>query len=351
MANADELKKQEMAAALRAALVDDAPDPRDLTTGMVMVVHGLTSSTALNGAHVEVLNDAPFHECARVAVRVLDRSARGLLVKLTCLRSRTRYERTCPLAKLLAPSLGPFVFERSADGVESNLLVLLHGLGDTAANFAAFGRRLKLPQTSVLSVTAPMRLPFEDMGSGWYLAFEQDGSLISEPMKAGDQRRCEGLRCSSEALSALLRALVQKCNWREHELFILGFSQGGTVAVDAATHAEIPLGGVVGVSCACVLPEDMEGEHLVLQSPLITLHGTCDDSVPIALSRATRLQLRERLAQSATKHEFVELDGGKHSTPQNAEQTRPLMEFFSRHLRSRNTALDDDESVVEVTPG
>jgi predicted esterase len=367
MANVlDDASSMNDLAALRAALDDDGPDPRDLSTGQVCCVYGLTSSTALNGAHVEVLTDAPYDERARVAVRVLDKSARGLLVKLTSLRLRTRYERTCPLAELHAPSLGPFVYERSADGLESNLLVLLHGLGDSAANFAEFGRRLALPQTSLLSVTAPCCLPFEDMGSGWYQAFDADGSPISEPVRAGDRRRCEGLRSAREALGALLRALVEKCNWRGHEIFLLGFSQGGTVAVDAATHLESPLGGVVGLSCACLLPEDKEGDgQSVQRAPLLTLHGTADSVVPLQLARATRDALCERLAHSAaakppppapagpppSTHEFVELNGGKHSTPQSTEHARPLLEFLSRHLRSRNPALDDDETTFEVTPG
>ncbi|KAG8470922.1 hypothetical protein KFE25_009343 [Diacronema lutheri] len=347
----------------------------ELLSGRVMVLHGLKASSELNGCHVEVLASAPCDERSRVAARALDTSERKLLVKASNMRPRGPYERTRPLAEL-APALAPFVYVRSADGLETNLLVLLHGLGDTAENFAGFGRKLELPQTSLLALTAPSKLPFE-MGSGWYAAFEQDGSPIAEPARPGDRRRAEGLRASRIAVQTVLRGLVDRCNWRPSELFILGFSQGGTVALDVATHsASPPFGGAVGLSSACLLAEqdgckDGRSEQTALRAPLLSLHGTLDEVVPITLSRATHDALRARLAAApptaradgaapvrlgrdggeAPQHEFVELAGGRHTTPQSAEHVRPLIAFFGRHLLSRSPTLEADAGVIEVTRG
>lgn len=49
----------------------------------------------------------------------------------------------------------PFSYIPSDDGTDENLLILLHGLGDTHLPFTNLGRQLKLPQTAVLALRAP----------------------------------------------------------------------------------------------------------------------------------------------------------------------------------------------------
>lgn len=49
----------------------------------------------------------------------------------------------------------PFSYTPSNDGVDENLLILLHGLGDTHVPFANLGRQLKLPQVATLALRAP----------------------------------------------------------------------------------------------------------------------------------------------------------------------------------------------------
>lgn len=340
-------------------------DERDLVVGSIMVVDGLKSSPELNGVHVEVMAAAPYDERSRVAVRVLDEQARQLLVKVVNLRARGAYDRTRPFHDL-APSLAPFLYEPSADGIETNLLILLHGLGDTAKNFVEFGRRLTLPQTSLLAITAPGRLPL-DMGAAWYPAFEQDGTPLVEPVRPGDRRRVEGVRASRIAIQTLIRGLVCRCNWRASDVFIMGFSQGGLVAMDVGTHVATPgpLGGVVGLSCACLLPEqdalsERRKEESALQAPMLSLHGTQDDVVPLSLARSTRDVMRERIAvqlaepgsgSAAAHYEYVELAGGKHATPQCAEHARPLLAFFGRHLLRRSPAMEAAAGIIEIKPG
>lgn len=49
----------------------------------------------------------------------------------------------------------PFSYTSSDDGVDENLLILLHGLGDTHVPFANLGKQFKLPQTATLALRAP----------------------------------------------------------------------------------------------------------------------------------------------------------------------------------------------------
>lgn len=81
-------------------------------------------------------------------------------------------------------------------GIDSNLLLLLHGLGDTADPFFSLGQRLQqtLPQTAVLSVQAPLRVPLlEEEAWMWYDSFDALGegtfACPSVPEKSVSCRR------------------------------------------------------------------------------------------------------------------------------------------------------------------
>jgi predicted esterase len=61
-----------------------------------------------------------------------------------------------------------FTYDASPSGVDSNLLILLHGLGDTHIPFQSLGKKLasNLPQTAVLSLRAGCPVPFME-GASW----------------------------------------------------------------------------------------------------------------------------------------------------------------------------------------
>ncbi|KAF5835053.1 hypothetical protein DUNSADRAFT_7997 [Dunaliella salina] len=46
----------------------------------------------------------------------------------------------------------------SADGVQENLLIMLHGLGDRPVNYANLGRKLCLPHTCCLALSGPLEV-------------------------------------------------------------------------------------------------------------------------------------------------------------------------------------------------
>ncbi len=67
-----------------------------------------------------------------------------------------------------------FQYAAAPDGADSNLLILLHGLGDNERSFFTLGQQLQrtLPQTAVLSLRAPMRVPLlEEESYSWWETF------------------------------------------------------------------------------------------------------------------------------------------------------------------------------------
>ena len=63
----------------------------------------------------------------------------------------------------------------SGEQVDSNLLVLLHGVGDSEQGLFALGKGMQLPQTRILSLRAPLKLPLEGLGYWWFPCPLEDG--------------------------------------------------------------------------------------------------------------------------------------------------------------------------------
>ncbi|KAJ4490149.1 hypothetical protein J3R30DRAFT_35633 [Lentinula aciculospora] len=117
----------------------------------------------------------------------------------------------------------PFSYTPSDDGTDENLLVLLHGLGDTHIPFAQLGRKLKLPQTATLALRAPEKIPFlYEEAYQWYTSFDQLGELISRPNPTP----------ALEVLSKVFKHLIEVCSWPSDRIHLFGYAQGGSIALE-----------------------------------------------------------------------------------------------------------------------
>jgi hypothetical protein len=95
----------------------------------------------------------------------------------------------------------------------ANLLLLLHGLGDSPAAFARFAAQLALPMTSALALAAPLPLPVGLPGGMWHESFEPDGALI-DGTRRGERRRISSLASATRVrLEALLSLLESGSGW------------------------------------------------------------------------------------------------------------------------------------------
>lgn len=133
-----------------------------------------------------------------------------------------------------APASGPhsrhgfrLQYSPSPSGIDSNLIVFLHGLGDTSEPFFKLGRQFQqtIPQTAVLSVQGTKRIPIlpEEAWCYWDVIDQLGGPVSSEnPSKF------------LEAFQSLLDELTGTCGWPTEAIHLFGFAHGATAALEGA---------------------------------------------------------------------------------------------------------------------
>ncbi|THU80320.1 hypothetical protein K435DRAFT_832004 [Dendrothele bispora CBS 962.96] len=143
---------------------------------------------------------------------------------------RTSSSQPSPSPKVKSPpkptsNPTPFSYHPSDDGTDENLLILLHGLGDTHIPFSKLGKQFKLPQTAVLAIRAPEQIPYLYTESyQWYPSFSPLGDLLTDPNPT------PALTLLSTVLDHLTSP--QECAWPLDRIHLFGFAQGGSVALE-----------------------------------------------------------------------------------------------------------------------
>lgn len=181
-------------------------------------------------------------------------------------------------------------------------------------------------------------------------------------------------------------ALFEAHGWRRSRIFLFGFAQGGTAALDLACHGGDlardgggssgngggPLGGVISW-CGLPLPEAEAtlaagggAAHSLYGTPVLITSGECDPQAPPALTRhlfeRTRaaLGLRVRDAQddaiagdtrpmcdAGPAAELHVLRGKAWAMVGSAEEAMLLHRFLGRHLELA-AGLEDDPELIRV---
>ncbi|KAF2094367.1 phospholipase/Carboxylesteras-like protein [Rhizodiscina lignyota] len=215
----------------------------------------------------------------------------------------------------------------------TNVLILLHGLGDTHLPFKTLASQLSLPETACISLRAPAPLPFELDGFHW-------GDDIIFDQSTGAMDSDTGFQKSTRLLveDVILNGVVRKCGYKMREIMLFGFAQGGMVALKGAAQLASPsssvssdtgdeLGGVISI-----------GGALPSSAPL--LEAGKKAKTPVLICKATS---GSSVSDSAVQRikgifEFVEVKEWKRNGDgmmRNREEMLPIMQFFARRLRSR----------------
>lgn len=237
---------------------------------------------------------------------------------------------------------------------DGNLVILLHGLGDTAANFVHFGVKLQLPNTSVVAIQAPypladLMIPGLDEGHMWFPSFDlltgeaidPDSGIITRLVTSLFEFICDSF-LSKDGITTTENSISK---WDSKRIFVLGFSQGGSVALELAaslSNISLEFGGIVSISGPPFLHSPFLSSSSSSSSPLpltalLVTHGELDNqevSINEAQARFDRLQRKyPNIAR------FFPVPQKAHSMPKCSVEMRVIMEFLSRRLYLEMTGL------------
>lgn len=212
----------------------------------------------------------------------------------------------------------------------TNVLVLLHGLGDTSASFTTLGRQLALPETTCISIQAPTPLPFELGGFHWGDDIQFDQATGNMDVDTGFTKI---IRIIKDGI--IENGLVSKCGYRHREIIFFGFGQGAMAAIAATTSMTEELGGIISIGG----PIPASCKHAkALTTPALVLGGSSNTLI-------TRTALTN-LKASFQNVEYHKWSKAGDSMPQSREEMLPIMRFLARRLKSRKGV---PEGSVEIS--
>jgi phospholipase/carboxylesterase len=190
-------------------------------------------------------------------------------------------------------------------------LVLLHGWGADAGDLMPLGQSLAEAIATPLELVALQAPQLQTQGSGrqWYGLFPADWAAVPAAVEELKER-INNLSSGEIPLEATV---------------LLGFSQGGAMAVDAG--CDLPLAGLI----ACSAYPHPNWQAPVIRPPVLLLHGRNDDVVPYSAAVA----LNNDLSQGDQTCDVFSFDNG-HAIPVSAqaEMKKALKRWLDRPAQS-----------------
>jgi len=200
-------------------------------------------------------------------------------------------------------------------------IIWLHGLGADGWDFVPIVRELPLPEALALRFIfphAPERAVTINNGMqmrAWY------DIAMNDIARLPDERGIRESQAQVEALIAREKARGVDAS----RIVLVGFSQGGAIALQAGLRHAERLGGIVALSTYLTLQESLaaEGSPANRATPIFMGHGTQDPVVPLALAEASAAALRAHGYQ-------VEWHAWPMPHSVCAEEVQLVAEFFGR---------------------
>ena len=182
---------------------------------------------------------------------------------------------------------------RRSIATRAPLLILLHGYGSDEADLLGLADHLD-PRFRVVSARAP--LPLDMGGHAWFpLEFTVAGLAVD--YEAGER--------ALDQLGRLLTQLQEVSGNDAGDTFVLGFSQGGAMALGLLLARPDDIGGIAflsGLWSKERMPLDPAAAG-VRGKPVLQTHGSGDPLIPIAAARASR-KLLDELEVELTYREY-----------------------------------------------
>jgi phospholipase/carboxylesterase len=176
-------------------------------------------------------------------------------------------------------------------GEHKATIIWLHGLGDSGDGFAPIAPELKLPDqlgVKFIFPHAPIRPVTINNGMemrAWY---------DIKSMDMDSRADLEGVIDSSQRIEQLIRAEIAS-GIDSKKIMLIGFSQGGVIALHLGARSTHPIAGIVALSTYMCAPQSLLAEKSAQNqnTPVFFAHGKQDEVVPLFLGNSAFQVMKE----------------------------------------------------------
>jgi len=212
--------------------------------------------------------------------------------------------------------ISPLVVDTAAD--PRLVVVILHGRSMRAGDLAPFAHSIGVPARFVFP-QATLALP-----GGGYAWWPIDEERRIEALRAGPRDLSEAHPDGRPAARAGLVRVLHEARLRapDARVALVGFSQGGMLAVDTLLHEPIEVDALALFSSSCIALDEWRTRWPRLRGlPVLVTHGRADSD--LALSAGERL--RDELVGAGAAVQWLAFDGGHEIPLQVWRQLRKML--------------------------
>lgn len=183
------------------------------------------------------------------------------------------------------------IIEDNPAGIATHTVICLHGLGASGNDLVPLARELSLPNVRFVFPEAPSIPVTLNQGysmPAWYDIRSLD---FSSDLRSDH----DGVNNACESIKGLIANEQASYGIKPENIFLMGFSQGGSIALELGLHYDKKLAGIIGLS---TLPAKgtKTFDSLSIENkstPLFLAHGQQDMVVPFQVGELVQNKLSQ----------------------------------------------------------
>jgi len=246
--------------------------------------------------------------------------------------------RVCAMTHITTrDSKGLITISPRDESKQSALIIISHGLGDTAEGFVDVAENFanELPHVKFILPTAPTQPVSMNMGMpmpSWY-------DIVGLDERSNEN--CKGIDESISTITSLLKTEHESTSLAYSRMFLMGFSQGG--ALSLFTGLTLPekqkLSGICALSAYLPSRSTFQLTQGLESTPVLHCHGEADPLVNFSMAQKSRDYIK---SQGIHRYDLVSYPGVQHTVTQ--KELSRVLQFIKEVLPK------DDTQCIKMKP-